>query len=138
MKEFEKVMGSKFEMSAMGELTFFLGLQVEQQETGIYIHQKYVLEMLKKYGMENSTPINTLIPTSHKLTPNVGGRPVDPRVYCGMIGSLMYLTASRPDIMFLVCLCSRFQSAPRESHVVAFKRIFRTGSLVFLQARFQL
>ncbi|KAI3825122.1 hypothetical protein L1987_06598 [Smallanthus sonchifolius] len=99
--EFEKVMKSKFEMSNMGELSFFLGLQVSQRENGIYLHQtKYVQDILSKYKMSDST--------TYGLHPDRDGKDVDSRLYRGMIGSLMYLTASRPDIMFALCLCSRY------------------------------
>ncbi|GJT59402.1 putative ribonuclease H-like domain-containing protein [Tanacetum coccineum] len=94
--EFEKLMKDKFQMSSMGELTFFLGLQVQQSKKGIFISQdKYVHEILRKFN------------------------------YSDMIGSLMYLTASRPDIMFAVCACARFQVSPKSSHLLAVKRIFR-------------
>ncbi|KAI3795101.1 hypothetical protein L1987_37746 [Smallanthus sonchifolius] len=125
-REFEKVMKSKFEMSNMGELSFFLGLQVSQRENGIYLHQtKYVQDILSKYKMSDSTTYGTPIPVNHGLHPDRDGKDVDSRLDCGIIGSLMYLTASRPDIMFAVCLCSRFQSQPKESHMIAVKRIFR-------------
>ncbi|KAI3744783.1 hypothetical protein L1987_57875 [Smallanthus sonchifolius] len=125
-REFEKVMKSKFEMSNMGELSFFLGLQVSQREDGIYLHQtKYVQDILSKYKMNDSSTYGTPIPVNHGLHPYKDGKDVDSRLYHGMIRSLMYLTASRPDIMFVVCLCSRFQSQPNESHMIAVKRIFR-------------
>ncbi|KAI3776530.1 hypothetical protein L1987_46316 [Smallanthus sonchifolius] len=122
--EFEQVMKSKFEMSNMGELTFFLGLQVSQQE--IFLHQtKYVQNILSKYKMNDCTTYSTPIPVNHSLHPDKDGKDVDCKLYRGVIGSLMYLTASRPDIMFAVSLCSRFQSQPKESHLIVVKRIFR-------------
>ncbi|KAI3717774.1 hypothetical protein L1987_69595 [Smallanthus sonchifolius] len=125
-REFEQVMKSKFEMSNMGELSFFLGLQVSQREDGIYLHQtKYVQDILSKYKMNDSSTYGTPIPVNHGLHPDKDGKDVDSRLYRRMIGSLMYLTASRPDIMFAVCLCSRFQSQPKESHMIAVKIIFR-------------
>ncbi|KAI3815617.1 hypothetical protein L1987_15294 [Smallanthus sonchifolius] len=125
-REFEQVMKSKFEMSNMGELSFFLGLQVSQREVGIYLHQtKYVQDILSKYKMNDSSTYGTPIPVNHGLHPDKDGKDVYSRLYRGMIGSLMYLTASRSDIMFDVCLCSRFQSQPKESHMIAVKRIFR-------------
>ncbi|KAI3815684.1 hypothetical protein L1987_15363 [Smallanthus sonchifolius] len=121
-----QVMKSKFEMSNMGELSFFMGLQVSQREDGIYLHQtKYVQDILSKYKMNDSSTYGTHIPVNHGLHPDKDGKDVDCRLYSGMIGSLMYLTASRPDIMFAVCLCSRFQSQPKESHMIHVKRIFR-------------
>ncbi|KAI3725338.1 hypothetical protein L1987_65124 [Smallanthus sonchifolius] len=125
-KEFESVMKSKFEMSAMGELSFYLGLQVNQKEDGFFIHQsKYVKDILSRFKMEDCTPYDTTIPVNHKLNSNPDGKEVDCRLYRAMIGSLMYLTASRPDILFAVCICSRFQVKPKESHLIAVKRIFR-------------
>ncbi|KAI3743509.1 hypothetical protein L1987_61219 [Smallanthus sonchifolius] len=125
-RELEQVMKSKFEMSNMGELLFFLGQQVSQREDGIYLHQtKYVQDILSKYKMNDNSTYGTPIQVNHGLHPDKDGKDVDSRLYRGMIGSLMYLTASRPDIMFAVCLCSRFQSQPKESHMIAVKRIFR-------------
>ncbi|KAI3742537.1 hypothetical protein L1987_60222 [Smallanthus sonchifolius] len=125
-REFEQVMKSKFEMSNMGEFSFFLALQVSQREDGISLHQpKYVQDILSKYKMNDSSTYGTPIPVNHGLYPDKDGKDVDSRLYRGMIGSLMYLTASRPDIMFAVCLCLSFQSQPKESHMIAVKRIFR-------------
>jgi hypothetical protein len=126
-KDFESVMRSKFEMSVMGELNFFLGLQVDQLEDGFFIHQtKYVQDLLKRFNMEDSSKMDTPIPVSHGLSPDApDDKPVDATLYRSMIGSLMYLTSSRPDIMFAVCLSARFQANPKESHLKEVKRIFR-------------
>jgi uncharacterized membrane protein YciS (DUF1049 family) len=125
-KYFSELMQSEFEMSMMGELGFFLGLQIKQTHEGIIIHQqKYVKELLKKFEMENAKPASTPMATTTKLGKDEDGTSVDESMYRGMIGSLLYLTASRPDIMFSVCLCARFQSAPKESHLIAVKRILR-------------
>ncbi|GMI84085.1 hypothetical protein HRI_002077800 [Hibiscus trionum] len=125
-KEFSKLMQGEFEMSMMGELSFFLGLQIKQRKDGTFINQaKYVNDMLKKFGLENAKPQATPMSSSIKLDKDEGGKCVDSKLYRSMIGSLLYLTASRPDIMFSVCLCARFQASPRESHLVAIKRIFR-------------
>lgn len=125
-KDFANLMTSEFEMSLMGELTYFLGLQVKQSKEGIFVYQaKYIKEMLKKFGMENAKAIGTPMSTSTKLDKDDQGISVDQKLYRSMIGSLLYLTASRPDIMFSVCLCARFQSNPKESHVLAVKRIFK-------------
>ncbi|GKC87520.1 retrovirus-related pol polyprotein from transposon TNT 1-94 [Tanacetum coccineum] len=124
--DFSKIMHDEFEMSMMGELNFFLGLQIKQLEDGIFFNQsKYVKEMLKKFGLENAKPIKTPMSSETKLTRDEEGEPIDNTKYRGMIGSLLYLTASRPDIMFSVCLCARFQEAPKTSHLEAVKRIFR-------------
>ncbi|GKE33547.1 hypothetical protein Tco_1452869 [Tanacetum coccineum] len=119
-------MHDEFEMSMMGEFNFFLGLQIKQLEDGIFFNQsKYVKEMLKKFGLEDSKPIKTHMSSKTKLTRDEDGEPIDDTKYCGMIGSLLYLTASRPNIMFSVCLCARFQEAPKTSYLEAIKRIFR-------------
>ncbi|GJY37204.1 retrovirus-related pol polyprotein from transposon TNT 1-94 [Tanacetum coccineum] len=124
--EFAKIMHDEFEMSMMGELNFFLGLQIKQMEDGIFFNQsKYIKEMLKKFGLEDSKPMKTPMSCDTKLTKDEECESVDSTKYRGMIGSLLYLTASRPDIMFSVCLCARFQEAPKTSHLEAVKRIFR-------------
>ncbi|GJW47238.1 putative ribonuclease H-like domain-containing protein [Tanacetum coccineum] len=124
--EFKALMKSKFQMSSMGELTFFLGLQVKQKEDGIFISQdKYVAKILKKFDFMNVKTASTLIETQRPLTKDTEATDVDVHLYRSMIGSLMYLTASRPDIMFAVCNCSRFQVTPKTSHLNAVKRIFR-------------
>jgi uncharacterized membrane protein YciS (DUF1049 family) len=125
-KRFSKLMQSKFEMSLMGELKFFLGLQVNQRIDGIFICQsKYVRELLKKYQMEESASAMTPSSTAVKFGACETSIKVDVTSYRGMIGSLLYLTASRPDIMYATCLCARFQADPRDVHLVAVKRIFR-------------
>ncbi|GJX27410.1 putative ribonuclease H-like domain-containing protein [Tanacetum coccineum] len=112
--------------SSMGELTFFLGLQVKQKEDGIFISQdKYVGEILKKFGFSSIRTASTPMETNKALTKDEDGEDVDVHLYRSMIGSLMYLTSSRPDIMFSVCACSRFQVQPKVSHLNAVKRIFR-------------
>ncbi|GJR98578.1 ribonuclease H-like domain-containing protein [Tanacetum coccineum] len=113
-------------MSSMGELTFFLGLQVKQKPDGIFISQdKYVAEILKKFDFANVKTASTPIETQKPLVKDEEANDVDVHLYRSMIGSLMYLTASRPDIMFAVCACSRFQVTPKSSHLSVVKRIFR-------------
>jgi hypothetical protein len=125
-KKFAKLMQGKFEMSMMGELKFFLGLQISQRQDGIFICQsKYVKELLKKYKMEDSASARTPSSTAVKLGVCERSAKVDITSYRGMIGSLLYLTASRPDIMYATCLCARFQADPRDLHLVAVKRILR-------------
>ncbi|GJU25265.1 putative ribonuclease H-like domain-containing protein [Tanacetum coccineum] len=100
--EFEKMMHKKFQMSSMGELTFFLGLQVKQKEDGIFISQdKYVTEILKKFGFTDVKTASTPMETQKPLLKDEDGEEVDVHLYRSMIGSLMYLTSSRPDIMFV-------------------------------------
>ncbi|GKB46399.1 putative ribonuclease H-like domain-containing protein, partial [Tanacetum coccineum] len=124
--EFEALMKSRFQMSSMGELTFFLGLQVKQNKEGIFISQdKYVAEILKKFDLVSVKTAITPMETKVALTKDEEAVDVDVHLYRSMIGSLMYLTASRPDIMFAVCACSRFQVTPKTSHLNAVKRIFK-------------
>ncbi|XP_057986702.1 uncharacterized protein LOC131171249 [Hevea brasiliensis] len=97
-------MKSEFEMSIMGELKFFFGLQIKQAKDNIFINQaKYTKELIKRFGMLNSKPSRTPMSTNTKLDKDVKGKPVDEKLYRGMIGSFLYLTASRQDIMFSVC-----------------------------------
>ena len=125
-KRFAKLMQSNFEMSLMGELKYFLGLQLDQRIDGIFICQsKYLKELLKKYNMEDSASARTLSSASAKLGACDSSVKVDVSSYRGMIGSLLYLTASRPYIMYATCLCVRFQADPRDIHLVAVKRILR-------------
>ncbi|GKA39223.1 putative ribonuclease H-like domain-containing protein [Tanacetum coccineum] len=124
--EFEKMMHNKFQMSYMGELTFFLGLQVKQKEDGIFISQdKYMTEILKKFGFSEVKTASTPMETHKPLLKDADGEDVDEHLYRSMIGSLMYLTSLRPNIMFVVCACARFQVNPKISHLYAVKRIFR-------------
>ncbi|GJS89526.1 retrovirus-related pol polyprotein from transposon TNT 1-94 [Tanacetum coccineum] len=123
---FSDLMKSRFEMSMMGEMTFFLGLQVNQSPRGIFINQSnYVLEILKKYGMETCDPVGTPMEIKDKLDLDQNGSPVDATKYRSMIGALMYLTSSRPDIVHATCLCARYQAKPTEKHLKEVKRIFR-------------
>nr|GFA10019.1 putative ribonuclease H-like domain-containing protein [Tanacetum cinerariifolium] len=125
-KSFEKLMKDMFQMSSMGELTFFLGLQVKQKEDEIFINQdKYVAEILKKFGLTEGKLASTPIDTKKPLLKDPDAEDVDVHIYKSMIGSLIYLTSSRPDIMFDVCACARFQVISKVSHLHAVKRIFR-------------
>ncbi|GKA83677.1 putative ribonuclease H-like domain-containing protein [Tanacetum coccineum] len=113
-------------MSSMGELTFFLGLQVQQKEDGIFITQdKYIAEILKKFNYTDVKSASTPVDLEKPLVEDGDADDVDVHHYRSMIGSLMYLTASRPDIMFAVCACARFHVTPKTSHHLAVKRIFR-------------
>ncbi|GJT43693.1 putative ribonuclease H-like domain-containing protein [Tanacetum coccineum] len=124
--EFEQMMHKRFQMSSMGELTFFSGLQVKQKDDGIFISQdKYVANILKKFDFVNVKTASTPIETNKALLKDEEAKDVDVYLYRSMIGSLMYLTASRPDIIFAVCACARFQVTPKVSHLHAVKRIFR-------------
>ncbi|KAD6454380.1 hypothetical protein E3N88_09086 [Mikania micrantha] len=124
--EFKQVMIEKFEMSAMSDIKFFLGLQVDQSDDGIFIHQtKYIQDVLKRFSMLDCKPISTPIQPNHGIEPDIKGEIIDATLYRGMIGSLMYLTASRPDIVFATSICARYQSKPKVSHLIAVKRILR-------------
>ncbi|GJT23112.1 retrovirus-related pol polyprotein from transposon TNT 1-94 [Tanacetum coccineum] len=124
--EFAKIMTSKCKMSMMGQMTFFLRLQISQRPRGIFINQSnYALEIIKKYGMLSSDPVDTLMVDKSNLDKDLQGKPIDPTHYRGMIGSLMYLTSIRPDQVFAVYMCARYQAKPTEKHLHAVKRIFR-------------
>jgi hypothetical protein len=124
--KFSQEMSKEFEMSMIGEITFFLGLQITQSPKGMFITQsKYLKEILKKFGMAESAPVSTPMTTNCKLNKEDESPSVDSTLYRSMVGSLLYLTASRPDIMQAVGMVERFQSSPKESHVMVVKRIFR-------------
>ncbi|GJX06924.1 putative ribonuclease H-like domain-containing protein [Tanacetum coccineum] len=124
--EFEKLMHDKFQMSSMGVLSFFLGLQVKQKSDGIFINQdKYVTEILKKFDFASVKTASTPIETNKALVKDEEAEDMDVHLYRSIIRSLMYLTASRADIMFAVCACSRFQVTPNTLHFNAVNRIFR-------------
>jgi hypothetical protein len=125
-EEFIRVMTQKFEMSMMGELTYFLGFQVRQLKDDTFLSQtKYTQDLLKRFGMKDAKPAKTPMGTDQHVDLNKGGKSVDQKAYRSMIGSLLYLCASRLDIMLSVCMFARFQSDPRECHLVAIKRILR-------------
>ncbi|KAJ9543886.1 hypothetical protein OSB04_023593 [Centaurea solstitialis] len=125
-KEFEHTMKSQFQMSMMGELTFFLGLQVLQHPDGIFINQsKYVHDLVKRFDFGGSSSAATPVPKSFQLNADLSCKPVDEKNYRAIIGSLLYLTASRPDIVFSTSVCARYQCDPRDSRLTAVKRILR-------------
>nr|GEV43489.1 putative ribonuclease H-like domain-containing protein [Tanacetum cinerariifolium] len=125
-KAFKKLMKDKFQMSSMGELTFFLDIQVKQKPDEIFInHDKYVAEILRKFGLTDRKSASTPRDTEKPLLKDLNGEDMDVQTYRSMIGSLMYLTSSRLDIMFVVCVYAHFQVTPKASHLHAVKRIFR-------------
>ncbi|WVZ90629.1 hypothetical protein U9M48_036914 [Paspalum notatum var. saurae] len=125
-EEFCRTDEREFEMSLMGELQFFLGLQIKQGPEGIFVHQaKYTRDILKKFEMGDSKPMMTPMSTNTTLDADEDGEAVDQKELRGMIDSLLYLTATMPDIQFAVYLCARYQASPRTSHRQAVKRIFR-------------
>ena len=110
-EEFGKMMANEFEMSMIGELIYFLGLQIKQLKNGTFVSQgKYIKDMLKKFGMNESKAISTPMGTNGNFDNDASGD-----MYRSMIGSLLYVTVSRLDVMFSVCMCARFQASPRES-----------------------
>jgi hypothetical protein len=126
VSRFSDLMSREFEMSMMGELNFFLRLQIKQTQDGTFVHQgKYTKDVLKKFDMGEGKPLLTPMSTSTTLDADENGEPVDKKEYRSMIGSLLYLTATRPDIHFAVCLCAHFQASPHTSHRKVVKRIMR-------------
>jgi hypothetical protein len=124
--QFSKLMTDRFQMSMMGEMRFFLGFEIKQLREGTFINQaKYTQDMLKRFKMKDVKGVATPMQTKCHLELNPNGKDVDQKVYRSMIGSLLYLCASRPDIVLSVGVCARYQAAPKESHLVAVKRIFR-------------
>ena len=124
--EFSEEMKKEFEMSTVQELNYFLGLQVKQWKDGIFIFQeKYAKNLIKRIGLDSKKHASTPMSSSVKLSFDLAGVEVDPTLYRSKIGSLLYLTASRPEIAFSVRVCACFQAAPKESHLTAVKRIIR-------------
>jgi hypothetical protein len=113
-------------MSMMGELIFFLGIQVKQMKQGTFVHQaKYTKDLMKMFNMAELKPVYALISSAVSLGPDEDGKTVDQREYRSIIGSLLYLTATQPDIQFAVGLCACFQASPLSSHQAAVQWIFR-------------
>jgi hypothetical protein len=114
-EEFGDMMSREFEISMIGELSLFLGLQMKQTKDRTIIYQsKYANDLLKRFGMDNSKPIKTPMATNIHLDLDEGGNSIDLNLYRSMIDNLFYLTASRPDIMFSVCMCAKFHTSPKE------------------------
>ena len=109
----------------MGKLNYFLGFQIKQLKDKIFICQSKYINELFKFDMEKAKLYGTLMSLSVKLVLHENGKKVEPILFRGIIGSLLYFTTSRPDIMFSICMCARFQSNSKESHLIAFKRILR-------------
>ena len=124
--EFSEEMKKEFEMSMVVELTFFLGLQVKQRKEGIFISQeKYARNIVKKFGLDSKKHASTPMSSSTKLNVDSSRVEVSPTLYRSIIGSLLYLTASRPDIAFSVGVCAQYQAALKKSHLTAVKGIIR-------------
>jgi hypothetical protein len=124
--KFAKDMENEFEMSLLGELSLFPSLRICQRNQGIFIYQtKYIREMLKRFRMEYCKPLTTPMKTNCKLRKDDDSKSTDQRPYMSMIGSLLYVTTSRPNVMQAIGKVARFEVAPKESHVLEVKRIFR-------------
>ncbi|KAL0539888.1 hypothetical protein IC582_024109 [Cucumis melo] len=122
LNNFINIMQSEFKMSMVGELSCFLGLQIKQTNDDVFISQeKYSKNMVKKFGLEQARNKRTSTVTHVKLTRDTDGAEVDHKLYRSIIGSLLYLTASRPDIAYAVGICARYQADPRISHLEAVK-----------------
>nr|GEY58942.1 retrovirus-related Pol polyprotein from transposon TNT 1-94 [Tanacetum cinerariifolium] len=123
---FSNEMSSKFQMCMMGQMSFFLGLHVSQSLGGIFINQsKFALEILNKFRMDSCDSVDTPMVDRLKLDEDLSGTPVDQTRFRSMVGSLMYLIASRPDLVFVVCMCARYQTKPTKKHLEALKQLFR-------------
>jgi hypothetical protein len=125
VSRFQEMMESEFQMSMMGELTFFLGIQVKQMKQDTFVHQaKYTKDLMKKFNMAELKPVSTLMSSTASLGPDEDGEAVDQREYKSMIGSFLYITVTQPGIRIAVELCVRFQAFPRSSHRTTVQRIF--------------
>jgi hypothetical protein len=122
----QEIMEKEFQMSMMGELTFFLGIQVKQMKKGTFVHQaKYTEDLMKKFNMAELRSMSTLLSTATVLDLDENGEAIDQREYRSMIGSLLYVTVTWPDIQFSMCLCACFLAALHSTHRTAVQRIFR-------------
>ncbi|CAM8902523.1 unnamed protein product [Rhodiola kirilowii] len=124
--QFVEQMQQQFKMSMIGEMNYILGLQVTQKEDGIFISQsKYAKNLIKKFDLEKASHKRTPAATHLKITKDDAGTKVDQTLYMSMIGSLLYLTVSRPDIANAVGVCARYQGNPKESHLLQVKRVIK-------------
>ena len=123
---FSKLMQVEFKMSMIRELTHFLGWQIRQLDSGIFLSQsKYAKNLVKKFGLESASSVRTPMSPNVKLTVDLLGKSIDSSLYRSMISSFLYLTASRLDISYSVEVCARYQANPKESHMTASKRIIK-------------
>lgn len=124
--EFKKSMTKEFEMTDIGLMSYYLGIEVKQTKDGVFICQeRYTKDILKRFGMENCKPIGTPIQCGTKHSRHDGGEAVDPTLFKSLVGSLRYLTCTRPDILYAVGIISRFMESPTTSHLKTAKRILR-------------
>ncbi|PKI78999.1 hypothetical protein CRG98_000640 [Punica granatum] len=119
-------MEKEFEMTDLGLMRYFLGIEVQQGEDGVFISQeRYTKEILKKFSMEDCLPVDTPVECDIRLTKEGEGKPMSPTYYKSLVGCLRYLTCTRPDILFEVGLVSSFMETPKTSHLKAAKRILK-------------
>ncbi|CAJ2651803.1 unnamed protein product [Trifolium pratense] len=124
LSQFKQAMENEFEMTDLGEMKYFLGMEIFQSSVGIFISQKkYALEVLKKFHMDKCKPVSTPLVVNEKLSKDDGDNGADASIYRSIIGSLLYLSATRPDIMFVASLLSRFMHSPSQVHLGATKRV---------------
>jgi hypothetical protein len=134
IEEFKNSMKNQFSMTDLGKMKYFLGIEVVQNKQGIFIcQQKYASEILDRFGMKECNKVCSPIVPGSKLIKDEKGKTVDATEYKRMIGCLMYLLATRPDLTFSVCLAARYMERPTEMHLASVKRILRylKGTLSF-------
>ena len=126
IQSFKDEMNKVFEMTDLGVMKYFLGMEVMQSCLGIFIcQQKYAMDMLKKFKMQDCKPVSTPMTTNEKLSKDDDSEKIDEDLYRSLIGSLLYLTTIRPDILFAVSVLSMFMHSPSEKHFSATKRVLR-------------
>ncbi|KAL4319314.1 hypothetical protein GQ457_18G017080 [Hibiscus cannabinus] len=126
VSEFKLSMQKEFEMSDLGLMSYFLGMEINQSKAGIFISQnKYALDVLKKIKLESCKGVDSPLPSNLKLSKNDGEKLYDPSIFRSIVGSLLYMTATRPDLMFPATLLSRFLSSPTDVHLGVAKRVLR-------------
>ena len=133
-KEFKQSMMVEFDMTDLGKMSYFLGIEVLQKTDGILISQrKYVQEVLERFNMEQCNPVHNPVVSGFKLVKDEDGVRIDSTLYKQMVGSLMYLTTTRPDLMFIVSLISRYMERPTKIHLQTAKKVLRylKGTLNF-------
>jgi hypothetical protein len=125
-EEFKKEMTKEFEMTDIGLMSYYLGIEVKQEDQGILITQEgYAKEVLKKFKMDDANPVSTPMECGIKLSKHDEGERVDPSLFKSLVGSLRYLTCTRPDILYAVGVVSRYMEHPTTTHLKAAKRILR-------------
>ncbi|XP_031277700.1 uncharacterized protein LOC116136136 [Pistacia vera] len=126
LEKFKMAMHNEFEMTDLGEMSYFLGMEIHQSQHGIFVSQKkFANEILHKFDMDRCKPVDTLLVANLKLSKDDGAVKIDEKMYRSLIGCLLYLTATRPDLMLATSILSRFMSSPSEIHLKATKRVLR-------------